>query len=67
MTTLKNQEHTVETLAREIESIVAERQELRVRGAAPAELELNRRRLADAQALLSRLLIERYLPQRAAA
>jgi hypothetical protein len=54
--------HTVETLAAEIGRIVTERQELRAAGAAPAELEENRRRLAAAQSALSRLLIERHLP-----
>jgi hypothetical protein len=54
--------HTVETLAAEIGRIVTERQELRAAGAAPAELEENRRRLAAAQSALSLLLIERHLP-----
>jgi hypothetical protein len=54
--------HTVETLAEEIGRIVVERQELRGAGAAPAELEENRRRLAAAQSQLSLLLIERHLP-----
>jgi hypothetical protein len=53
----------VETLSRKIEQIVVERQELRASGAAPAALEENRRRLGSAQAQLSRLLIERYLPR----
>ena len=59
--------HTVETLTEEIGRIVAERQELRASGAAHAELEENRRRLADAQSRLSHLLIERHLPQAGAA
>ena len=54
--------HTVETLMAEIGQIVVERQGLRGGGAAPAELEENRRRLAAAQNDLSRLLIERHLP-----
>lgn len=53
--------HTVETLAGEIGSIVAERQTLRAAGAPAATLEENRRRLIEAQARLSRLLIERHL------
>ena len=53
--------HTVESLSAEIGRIVAERQELRAAGAAPDELEGNRRRLAQAQAHLSRLLIQRHL------
>jgi hypothetical protein len=54
-------QHTVETLTDEIGCIVAERQDLRASGASPAALEQNRRRLAEAQSELSRLLIERYL------
>jgi hypothetical protein len=48
----------------EIERVVAERQALRAAGADAATLEENRRRLSDAQAALSQLLIERHLPQR---
>jgi hypothetical protein len=59
--------HTLETLTQEIELIVAERQDLRADGADAVALEANRRRLAQAQAQLSRLLIERYLPQAQAA
>jgi hypothetical protein len=59
--------HTVETLAQEISRIVAERQELRASGASQAALEENRRRLAEAQATFSLLLIERHLPQTEAA
>ena len=59
--------HTVESLTAEISRIVAERQELRAAGAAPAVLEENRRRLAEAQATLSQLLIQRHLPQTQAA
>jgi hypothetical protein len=55
--------HTVESLAEEIGQIVSERQELRAAGAPIAALEENRRRLTAAQAQLSRLLIERHLPQ----
>jgi hypothetical protein len=51
----------VESLAAEIGELVAERQELRARGVAPAELEANRRRLADAHAQLSRQLVELHL------
>ena len=53
---------TIESLNTEIERVVAERQALRAAGADAATLEENRRRLADAQAALSRLLIERHLP-----
>ena len=55
---------TVESLNTEIERVVAERQALRAAGADAATLEENRRRLAEAQAALSRLLIERHLPHR---
>jgi len=60
-------QHTVESLRREIDRIVAERQELRGKGAAPEELEENRSRLVKAQARLSELLIQRHLPRTAAA
>jgi hypothetical protein len=59
--------HTVESLGFEIGKIVAERQTLRESAASPEALETNRRRLADAQAQLSRLLIERHLTQPALA
>jgi hypothetical protein len=58
---------TVETLVSEIGRIVAERQELRAAGASPDDLEQNRRLLADRQARLSHLLIERHLHESAAA
>jgi hypothetical protein len=54
---------TVETLSRKIEQLVVERQELRAAGADTDVLEANRRRLGNAQAQLSKLLIERYRPQ----
>jgi hypothetical protein len=53
--------HSVEAVGSEIDRIVAERQRLRESGAEQAELEQNRRRLAEAQAQLSLLLIERHL------
>ena len=53
---------TVESLTEEIGRIVAERQALRAAGADSDVLEENRRRLANAQSELSRLLIARYLP-----
>ena len=52
---------TVESLADEIDRIVVERQALRAAGASVDVLEENRRRLAKAQAELSRLLIARHL------
>jgi hypothetical protein len=58
---------TVDTLRAEIERIVAERQELRARGASAEELERNRRRLAGAQSQLSRRLIAEHRVQPEAA
>ena len=56
-------QHTVESLADMIESIVVERQELRGAGAAGAEqLERNGRRLVEAQSIFYRLLIAPHLP-----
>ncbi len=60
-------DRTVESVSKEIGRIVAARQELRAAGAGPDALEANRKLLGDAQAQLSRLLIERYLPHRRAA
>jgi len=60
-------DHTVESVVAEIGRMVAERQELRAAGATPSALEQNRRRLADAQARLSHLLIARHLHESAAA
>lgn len=59
--------HTVESIATEIERIVSDRQALRTRGAGADELERNRVLLASSQTLFSKLLVERYLPQAAAA
>ncbi|HVC87591.1 MAG TPA: hypothetical protein VNC40_09215 [Gaiellaceae bacterium] len=59
--------YTVETLTEEIGRIVVERQALRATGADRDLLEENRRRLAAAQNGLSRLLIQRHLPQAGAA
>ncbi|HEY3962844.1 MAG TPA: hypothetical protein VGL84_09990 [Gaiellaceae bacterium] len=53
--------HSVEAVGGEIDRIVAERQRLRESGAKQSELEQNRQRLAEAQAQLSLLLIERHL------
>ena len=58
---------TIEALTQEIGDIVAERQSLRAAGASTAELEANRKRLTEAQAQLSRLLIASHLRQPEAA
>ena len=60
-------QHTLESLRREIDRIVAERQELCRSGATADALEANRARLVVAQARLSELLVERHLPRPAAA
>jgi len=57
---------SVARLGDEIARIVSERQALRAAGAGGDAIELNRHRLARAQAELSRLLIDRHLPHRAA-
>ena len=58
---------TVESVSEEIGRIVADRQALREAGADGNSLEENRRRLAAAQNKLSRLLIERHVPERGVA
>ena len=60
-------DHTIDTIQTEIQRIVAERQDLRGNGAGAEVLEENRRLLAHAQALFSRLLIQHHLPQPATA
>ena len=59
----------VDDIDLQIRALVAERQELRVRGAAPDELEANRRELVRLQWELSRALIATHLggPEPAAA
>ena len=54
--------HT-ERLQREIGLLVVERQELRSHGASAADLERNRRDIAERQRLLAYALIDRYLPK----
>jgi hypothetical protein len=58
-------DQTPETISAEIHRLVAERQQLRERGAGEADLEENRRQLASAQARFSRSLIQRHLLQAA--
>jgi hypothetical protein len=53
---------TVEALLARIDTLARERQELRVRRAAAAALERNRRTLVRVQWELSYALIERHLP-----
>ena len=53
---------SVEVLTVRIAALVAERQELRVSGAATAAIERNRLQIARAQWDLSHALIERHLP-----
>ena len=53
---------SVESLTLRIAGLVAERQELRVGGAADAAIERNRLQIARAQWELAHALIERHLP-----
>jgi predicted nucleotidyltransferase len=53
---------SVEALTLRVAELVAERQQLRDRGASEKALERNRLQLARAQWELSHALIERYLP-----
>ena len=67
MSGMNNDCGIVETLAEEIGTLVAQRQELRSAAADTALLERNRRRIAELQWALSKALIERYLPEAQAA
>lgn len=66
MRRVESAEHSVEQIRAEIARIVGERQELRTAGAGPEALELNRRRLVEAQARLSEILIRTHLGPAAA-
>jgi hypothetical protein len=57
---------TAEELTTRIGQLVAERQELRARGAGVKALERNRLQIARAQWELAHALIDRYLPEPAA-
>ena len=57
---------SVEGLTLRVGMLVAERQELRERGASATALERNRLQLARAQWELSHALIDRHLPETAA-
>ena len=57
---MKRQAESVETLQRQVEELVLERQRLRVNGTSPLKLEENRREIARRQHDLSRALIARY-------
>jgi hypothetical protein len=57
---MERQAESVETLQRELEELVLERQRLRVNGTSPSKLEENRRAIARRQHDLSRALIARY-------
>jgi hypothetical protein len=63
---MNRQAESVETLQRELEKLVLERQRLRVNGTSPSQLEENRRAIARRQHDLSRALIARYAPLPAA-
>lgn len=57
---MKRQAESVETLQRQLEELVLERQRLRVNGTSPSDLEENRRAIARRQHDLSLALIARY-------
>jgi hypothetical protein len=63
---MNRQAESVETLQRELEALVLERQRLRVNGTSPSKLEENRRAIARRQHDLSLALIARYAPLPAA-
>jgi TATA-binding protein-associated factor Taf7 len=59
--------HTVESLTQRLGELTRERQDMRARNVGSVTLERNRIAIARAQWELSYALIERYLPQPAAA
>ena len=56
----------IDALLSELSALVAERQQLRARGATPRRLERNRLRIARVQWELSYALIQRYRPAQTA-
>jgi hypothetical protein len=60
---MANPDPRIETLEREIASLVEQRQTLRAAGAEAGELELNRREIVSRQHELSETLISIYAPQ----
>jgi len=60
---MANQDPRIESLEREIASLVEQRQTLRTAGAEAPELEQNRREIVARQHKLSETLISIYAPQ----
>lgn len=63
---MSGKSESVETLQRELEALVLERQQLRRSGAPPSELEENRRAIIRSQYDYSLALIARYAAASAA-
>ena len=60
---MANSDPRIETLERDIATLVEQRQTLRATGAEPPELEQNRRKIVARQQKLSETLISIYAPQ----
>jgi hypothetical protein len=60
---MANSDPRIETLERDIATLVEQRQTLRATGAEPPELEQNRREIVARQQKLSETLISIYAPQ----
>jgi hypothetical protein len=60
---MANPDPRIETLERDIATLVEQRQTLRATGAKPTELERNRREIVARQQKLSETLISIYAPQ----
>ena len=63
---MNDAQYTVESLSDRIGALVAERQRLRAENAPTDVLERNRLAIAEAQQVLSELLIKRHRPSAAA-